>query len=137
MEGNIMTLKQTVRYNAASFSIPLGITLALVAVTAPLAAQDTIVEGAPQRSNYVEEKVGFADLDLRNQSNQQMLISRVRQASDRVCDVIYRGESPIVKFNGRCVQRTYRDAKPQIDLAIANARNGRQVAISFVVAAGR
>lgn len=128
-----MTVRQKVRHTAASLAIPM----ALVAVTTPLAAQDTIVEGTPQRSNYVEERVVFADLDLRNRDNQQILISRVMQASGRVCDVVYQGVSPIVKFRERCEQRSYRDTKPQIDLAIANARNGRQVAMSFVVAAGR
>lgn len=131
-----MTPNETVRLNVA-LSIPLGITLALVTVATPLAAQDTIVEGTPQRSNYFEERVGFADLDLRNRDNQQILVSRVIQASGRVCDNVYRGVSPIVKFRERCVQRSYRYTKPQIDLAIANARNGRQVAMSFVVAAGR
>lgn len=132
-----MTLKQTVRTSSANRMTRAGIILTLVAITAPLAAQDTIVEGSPRRSNDVQESVNYADLDLRNQSNQQMLISRVRQASNRVCDIVLRGESPMVKFTSHCPQRTYRDAKPQIDLAIANAQNGKRVAISFVVAASR
>lgn len=114
-----------------------GIFIALVAFTAPLIAQDTVVEGASRRSNDVQQRVSYADLDLRNQSNQRMLITRVRQASNNVCDVVFRGESPIAKFTSRCPQRTYRDAKPQIDLAIANAQNGKRVAISLIVAAGR
>lgn len=132
-----MTTKRKVRTNSANLSIRFGLAVALVATTTPLAAQDTIVEGLPQRINSIEERVAYGDLDLRNQNSQLMLISRVRQASDRVCDIVHQGEGPIVKFNSRCVQRTYKNAKPQIDLAIANARNGKQVAMSFVVAAGR
>ena len=132
-----MTLNQTVRTNSANRTARAGIILTLVAITTPLTAQDTIVEGSPRRSNDIQERVSYADLDLRNQSNQQMLISRVRQASNRVCDVVFRGQSAMVKFTSRCPQRIYRDAKPQIDFAIANAQNGKRVAISFVVAASR
>ena len=132
-----MTLRQTVRTSSANRIIRAGIILTLVATTTPLAAQDTIVEGSPRRSNNVQERVSYVDLDLRNQSNQQMLMSRVRQASNRVCDIVLRGQSPIAKFTNRCPQRTYREAKPQINLAIANAQNGKRVAISFVIAASR
>ena len=132
-----MTLRQTVRTSSANRIIRAGIILTLVAITTPLAAQDTIVEGSPRRSNDIQERVSYVDLDLRDQSNQQMLISRVRQASNRVCDIVLRGQSPMMKFNSRCPQRTYQEAKPQINLAIANAQNGKRVAISFVVAASR
>ncbi|MEP7350866.1 MAG: UrcA family protein [Sphingorhabdus sp.] len=131
-----MLVHQNTGRNIAGLTIALGVTLAIVAaLTAPLAAQDTIVEGAAQRGDYAEERVGYADLDLRDRSNQQMLVSRVRQASNKVCDIVYRNVSPMVKFNERCTHRSYRDARPQIDLAIANAQEGRRVAMSFVVAA--
>jgi UrcA family protein len=137
MEGIIMTLVQSFRSGAVGLSVPIGLVLALAATSTQLAAQDTIVEGTPQRSNTVQERVDYADLDLRDRDNQVVLVSRVKKASGRVCDIVYKRESPVVKFNGRCPQRTYRDAKPQIDVAIANARDGRRVAISFVVAASR
>lgn len=138
MEGIIMTLKQIVPISPVNRTIRAGIILTLVAIPVPVAARETIVEGSPsQRSNLLQERVEYADLDLRNQSNQRMLMSRVRHASNRVCDIAFRGESPMVKFTSRCPQRIYRESKPQIDLAIANAQNGKRVAVSFVVAASR
>lgn len=137
MEGIIMTLVQTTHNNLARRATSLGIAVAFFAISTPLPAQDTVVEGTPQRNNLVQERVDYTDLDLRYHGNQMVLISRVRQASDRVCDIVYKGESPVVKFNGRCTQRAFRTAKPQIDVAIANALEGKRVAMSFVIAASR
>lgn len=133
-----MAQKQNVRSNVARLSIKLGVSLALtIAICTPLAAQDTVVEGKAQRSGTIEERVGYADLNLRDQQNQTVLISRVKKAADRVCDVIYRSYSSIEKFNSRCPHKTYRDTKPQIDFAIANAQNGKRIATSLVVARSR
>lgn len=119
-------------------SIRSGVALAMaMSIGTPLSAQDTVVEGKAQRSDLVQERVAYSDLNLREQPSQLILISRVKKAAGRVCNIIYRGEHPMVKFESRCPYKTYRDAKPQIDMAIANAQNGRQVAISFVVARSR
>ncbi len=118
--------------------IKSGAALAMaISIVMPLSAQDTVVEGKAQRSNTVEARVSYADLDLGNQQNQLLLVSRVRKAAVKLCDIVYHGYAPIEKFSSRCPQNTYRDAKPQIDLAIANAQNGSRVAINLVVARKR
>ncbi len=133
-----MTQIQTAHSNTTSLFIKFGATIALaMAVGTTLQAQDTVVEGNVQRSDVVQESVDYADLNLRDKQNQMVLISRVRKAAGRVCNILYRGRSAMEKFESRCPQRTYSDTKPQIDLAIASAHNGKQIAISFVVARSR
>lgn len=90
----------------------------------------------PQRDGLVQERVSYADLNLRFKENQQVLISRVKGASTRVCNILYDGNR-FGEFASRCPQVVYRNARPQINLAIANARNGKQVAMSFVIAPSR
>jgi UrcA family protein len=138
MKGNTMTQKSTVRSNAAGKLIKFGATMAMaVLIGTPLQAQDTIVEGNVQRGEVVQERVAYSDLNLSEQPNQIILISRVRKAAGRVCNILYRGENPRVKFESRCPQKTYTNAKPQIDLAIANAQNGKRVAMTVVIARSR
>ncbi len=111
--------------------------VAAATIAAPLAAQDTLVKGRFIPKDQVEERVGFGDLDLREISNQKMLVSRVRQAARNVCDEAYRDELWEEKFNSRCPQRAFKNAKPQINKAIANAQSGRSVAMNLVISAGR
>lgn len=133
-----MTQIQTERPKIAHLLVKSGAIMALAISTAtPLMAQDTIVQGKVQRSDLVQERVAYADLNLREQPSQLILISRVKKAATRVCRIIYQGEHPLALFESRCPYKTYSDAKPQIDLAIANARNGKQIAMSFVVARSR
>lgn len=125
-----MTPVKNFRPDAASLSLKLGAVLALaITATTPLFAQGTVVEGKAKRSDVVEERVRYADLNLMNEQNQMILISRVKKAANKVCDIIYRGQHPILKFESRCPQKTFRDAQPQIDLAIAGAQTGTRVAI--------
>jgi UrcA family protein len=105
-------------------------TMAMTATT-PLFAQGTVVEGKAKRSDLIEQRVPYADLNLENRSNQLILISRVKRAVGKVCDIIYRGQSLMMKFDSGCTHEVYRNAKPQIDMAIANAGSGTRVAISL------
>ena len=138
MKDMMMTQVQTERPHIARLFIKIGATVALAISTAtPVQAQDTVVQGKVQRSDVVQERVGYADLNLREQPNQLILIKRVKKAAMRVCNILYRAEGPMAVFESRCPHRTYHGAKPQIDLAIANSQNCRQVAISFVVSRNR
>ena len=138
MKGIMMTQIKTERPHTAHLFIKFSAAMALAISTGtPLQAQDTVVEGKAQRSDLVQETVAYSDLNLREQPSQLILISRVKKAAGRVCSRIYHGEHPTVILESRCPYKTYSDAKPQIDLAIANAQNGKQVAISFVVARSR
>ncbi len=114
---------------AATKALKIGTIFALAAsITTPLFAQDTVVEGKAKRSDVVERRISYSDLDLTSSQNQLVLVSRVRKAASKVCDILYHGQSPMMKFETRCPQSVYREAKPQIDLAIANAGNGTRVA---------
>ncbi len=127
-----MNLKSKFGLKIAALSFVAAATMA-----APIAAQDTLVKGRIIPKDQVEERVGFGDLDLREISDQKMLVSRVWKAARNVCDEVYKGELWEDKFNSRCPHRSFRNAKPQITSAIANAQNGRSVAMNFVVSAGR
>jgi len=127
-----MTQMKNLMPRTGRLYVTLGVcmTLALTA-TAPLFAQDTVVEGKAQRSNVIEERVPYTDLNLENRSNQLVLISRVKKAAGKVCDIIHRGETLMMKFESGCTYKVYRNAKPQIDMAIANAGSGTNVAINL------
>ena len=125
-----MTPMNIIRRNAVGKSLKLAAVVALtISTTTPLFAQGTVVEGKAKRSDIVEERVSYSDLNLTNEQNQLVLISRVKKAANKVCDIIYRNEHPMIKFESQCPQKTFRNAKPQIDLAIAGAQNGTRVAI--------
>ena len=130
LKGKIMTQIAFIGSATANRSLKIGTLLALaVSITAPLFAQDTVVEGKAKRNDVVERRVHYSDLDLASPQNQDVLISRGRKAANQVCNVIYSGQSPMMKYESRCPQSVYREAKPQIDLAIANANSGTRVAI--------
>jgi UrcA family protein len=115
--------------------------LAAALIAAPLAAQDsTTVTG--ERQPVYQERVSFGDLDLSRAGEQRELRKRVRDASERVCiqavgpitayDV---GRTGSLNFGMSCIDLTYSDARPHIAAAIASAKSGRQLAVSFVISA--
>ena len=135
MKGMIMAQAQMERPQSTRLFVKFGATAALaILLNTPLQAQETVVQGKVQRSDIIQERVAYADLNLREQPNQLILVSRVKKAANRVCNIIYQGEPPMEVFQSGCRRKTYSDAKPQIELAIANAQNGKQIAMSFVVA---
>ena len=85
-----------------------------------------------------QERVSFADLDLRNSGDRQKLKGRVHRASDRVCIA---AEGPIPRYSpswGRngvetCSDLAYDAAHPQIAAAIDRARSGRQLATALII----
>jgi len=118
-------------------SIKSGAALAMaMSIVTPLSAQDTVVEGKAHPSDIVEARVGYTDLDLRNEQSQLLLISRVRKAAGSICNIINHGDRSIAQYSG-CRRNIYLDAKPQIDSAIANAQNSSRVAINLVVSRKR
>ena len=111
--------------------------LAAAFVAAPLIADEPMTVTGQQ---FYQERVSFADLDLRSGWAQQTLRRRVDNASERVCRDAY-GPFTDTDFvpSGRinagmtCASLTYRDARPQIRVAIARAKAGLQLATSLVV----
>lgn len=129
-----MTQMFNLRLRTGRLYTTLGVFMT-VAITAagPLLAQGTVVQGKAQRSDLIERRVSYADLDLENQSNKLVLVSRVKKAARQVCDIIHSGEPVMMIFESGCTDEVYRNAKPQIDLAIANAGGGARVAINLTV----
>src|SRR3982750_3621347 len=85
--------------------------LVAVLFAAPLAAQETVVQGSPERQSVYKEYVAFHDLDLRERQDQKMLFTRVRHASGRVCSLAYDKASPNEKYaEPLCVRKSYNDA---------------------------
>lgn len=122
----------------SNFSVPL-LGLATVLVAAPLAAQEPMTVTGEHRQVY-QERVSFADLDLRKWPAQQLLKSRVRRASSSLCfkaeGVIH--DQPGINGGLSCDDQTYLDARPQIVAAIDKAKSGQpQVAMTFVISAAR
>ena len=111
--------------------------LAAALVAAKLVADEQLtVTGQP----LYQERVSFADLDLRNSSAQQTLRRRVDNASERVCRDAYGPftdtdfvPSGSINAGMTCASMTYDDARPQIRVAIARAKAGLQLATSLVV----
>ena len=110
---------------------------ALTLIAAPVSAQETVVEGFSRPIGAYTELVEHADLDLRNESAQAALISRVKQASKRVCRLAYAKAQNYERLHSDCPQRSYSDAKPQIASAIARASDGRQIAMGLIVAVAK
>lgn len=132
-----MTKVKNLRLRVGRLYTTLGVCVTVaITATAPLFAQGTVVQGKAQRSDLIERRVSYADLDLENQSNQLVLISRVKKAAGKVCDIIYEGHAPMMKFESGCTYEVYRNAKPQIDMAIANAGSGARVAINLTAKRG-
>ena len=123
----------------SNIALPL-FAFAATLVAVPLAAQEpTVVTGAHQPT--YQERVSFADLDLRQFSKQQTLKTRVRRAADRVC---IEAEGPFPSYGYgfgsdlTCADLTYNHAKPQIVAAIDRARSGQQTAaMTLVISAPR
>jgi UrcA family protein len=119
------------------FTRPLS-ALALVLVAAPLAAQERVtVTGQP----VFQERVSFADLDLRQLQGRQTLNARVYRVADRLCA---QAEGPFLEnsvgfgSSPGCAELTYRNAKPQIAAAVQRAKAGQQLtAMTVVVSAPR
>jgi UrcA family protein len=110
-----------------------------VLLTAPLFAEEPMIVRGHQQKVY-QERVGFADLDLRQSHDQRTLKTRVRNASERVC---LKAEGPFPEYGFAlskdasltCADLTYNNAKSQISSAIQGVEAGRQVAMALVTSA--
>ena len=101
--------------------------LAAALVSTPLAAEPVVVTGERGQPVY-QERVDFADLDLRQSGARQTLFRRLMRASTEVC-IQAEGEINMNKVMGgaqnTCPNRTYRVARPHIMAAIRRATSGQ------------
>lgn len=114
--------------------------IAAALVAAPLAAREPMTVTGQSQSAY-QERVSFADLDLRQWKAQQLLKGRVYRAADRLCS---EAEGPFSSINIglgsslNCTDRAYNAARPQIAVAINRARIGQNLAgMTLVISAMR
>jgi UrcA family protein len=106
--------------------------ITVAVLSAPLVAQgsdDGTVVNAPR----YQESVGFEDLDLRLSNDQHVLITRVKQATRRVCRNMAHDEALEFSDFYTCRYDTYRATRPQIRRAFANAEAGQKVAFKLTV----
>jgi UrcA family protein len=116
VEGKHEMLSHFARISAAVLS---GVTASLlVGTTTTQAAQDrpVVVYGEPQRVNV--EHVPYGDLNLVASADRKTLFSRVGSAVRNVCDFDAIG---VASDYRACAGLAWKDARPQIDAALAQA----------------
>jgi UrcA family protein len=120
-------------------ALPVCVLCAGLFAASPAAANEPmVVEG----QHIAQERVSFADLDLRNWGAQAALRRRVRNASHNVCVAM---EGPITDMTYSlagtrdagmtCTDVTYNHARTQILAAIARAKSGELLATGLVITA--
>ncbi len=106
--------------------------LGLAAIACPLAAQEpdagTVVTG-----QKYQEVVSFEDLDLRINTDRRALVTRVKQASRRVCKAMWHDNVIEVNDARGCATQTYVETRPQISRVFKMVDNGQRVALRMVV----
>lgn len=100
-----------------------AITVALFAATAPAGAKDgPIVVTAPEESVPVRH-VSYRDLNLARADHERVLVKRVRSAAKAVCfDSMPGALGHEAEYVG-CRTQAWNGASPQIDRAVARARD--------------
>jgi UrcA family protein len=129
-------LSRFVRIGAAVLS---GVTASLlVGATTTQAAQTrpVVVYGAPQQVNI--ERVPYGDLNLAASADRNTLYSRVGSAVRNVCNFDSTG---IASDYRTCAGLAWKDARPQIDSALAKAEqlaaNGESYIAGAITISGR
>ena len=105
------------RFARISAAVLSGVTASLlVGVSTTQAAQETptVVYGQPQGANI--ERVPYGDLDLAVPADRKLLYSRVGSAVRNVCNFDAIG---IASDYRACAGLAWKDARPQIDAALA------------------
>lgn len=108
----------TTQESLVRFSLAGGMTLALLlGMSAAAMAQDATVVGDRPDEMTPTERVSYADLNLASAAGENTLIVRVRGAVRRVCED-QTDPHPYVN----CRSFAWKGAKPQIDRAVARAK---------------
>jgi UrcA family protein len=118
-----------------NFIVATLLGLSLAQFSAPVAAQDTVVEARQSDQGLKQARVNIADLNLHGDAGVSALNDRVMAAAGRVCAGIdtrqYR-PGPVISW-GRCRRVTVAAAKPQLDALIARAKSGEQIVEQFTL----
>jgi UrcA family protein len=93
-----------------------------------LPALAAAVAAAPAPETSEVQLVTHADLDLSSANGRARLEQRVRSAADRLCRVDDRASPEGGYRNGKCFDAAVSNAWPQVQLAVARAKNGQAYA---------
>jgi len=107
------------RFARISAAVLSGVTASLlVGATTTQAAQNrpVVIYGEPQEANV--ERVPFGDLDLAAPADRKTLFGRVGSAVRNVCHF---GAASMSSDYRTCAGLAWKDARPQIDAALARA----------------
>ena len=128
-------LSRNARITAAVLS---GVTASLLVGATTTQAQDrpVVVYGEPQQANI--ERVPYGDLNLAASNDRKTLYSRVGSAVRNVCNFNTVGFTSDYR---NCAGLAWKDARPQIDTALAAgdrlAANGQAYVAGAIVIGGR
>jgi UrcA family protein len=105
--------------NLLRVSLASGMALALIVGmgAAAMAKEVTVIKDRPDDAEVLTERVPYADLNLASAAGERTLIMRVRGAARRIC-APQMDSHPYINCRGFA----WRGAKPQIDRAVARAR---------------
>jgi UrcA family protein len=106
------------RENLVKLSLASGIAIALIVGmgAAATAKEVTVIKEVPPEEQVAAERVPYADLNLASAAGERTLVTRVRGAIRRVCGP-HMDTHPYINCRGYA----WRDAKPQIERAVARA----------------
>ena len=106
------------RFARITAAVLSGVTASLLVGTTTTQAQDrpVVVYGEPQPVNI--EHVAYGDLNLAASADRKMLFSRVGSAVRNVCNFDAVG---VASDYRTCAGLAWKDARPQIDAALAQA----------------
>jgi UrcA family protein len=102
----------------------------LVAFSSPAAAKDVTVRGQLPDQDQLTEIVNYSDLYLASDAGVNRLNLRVRNAVNRVCAPLDQRHT-FYAFND-CREVARSGAQPQVDLAIARARQLASTGVSAI-----
>ena len=105
----------------------IGAAATLAAATAPAAAQthleEIVVTGptGPDGPSRLSQRVSYADLDLTTLEGQDVLRLRIKDSAETLCRALGEANVPGDALAASCQQRAWRDARPQMTVAVERA----------------
>jgi len=104
----------------ASTSLTTGLALVLSVVTSGVAVAKDVTVVAPPPEGSLSERVRYADLDLASPEGVDLLSMRISGAVSRVCSPF--DQKSTFSEHGACKSFAWNGARPQMDRAVARAR---------------
>jgi UrcA family protein len=101
--------------------------LTLIAAAAALCAGSAQAAPAPGRQ-FVSATVSYRTLDLATPSGQAVLDRRIERTARRLCRGWQHPSAATIAAESRCRREAIASARPQRDLAIANAKQRQRLA---------